>query len=189
MLRKATFLIIALAFAFAAGTASAQTECVVGVYADEAGSSTTITPQRDLGTPLTTFSVYYVIFVEDFVNAVAWDREISGIDVVATTVSIDGYGNFLDERPEGWRIGLGGCQIGFGGIPIPLMREDITFVDDYQGGTGSIQVLPNVIEDPTTPIYSDCQAILHPCGTGSLVIETVVANESESWGSVKALYN
>lgn len=187
MLRKATFLAFALVLALSA-TAFAQSECIVGVYADEAGTQSSLQPVRDLGNPLVTIDVYYVIFAEDFVSAVAWNREFVDLDVIGTVRDTAPYATFVEERAEGWRLGIGECKIGFNGAPIPLMKETIFYNDDYQGGTGLVRVLPNVLEDPTYPIYSDCQTILHPCMAGELLIETVVPTDSQSWGSVKALY-
>lgn len=199
MLRKAMFLSLALALALTAGAASAQTECSIGVFADEAGLSTAVTPVRDFGETFVTFTVYYVIRAEDFLNAVAWDREILGLGTTFSTVYSEDYGNLLiDQQADGygWRLGLGGCRIGFG-TALPLLREEITFFDDYSGAGGEIVVTPNTIEDypsgsgvtATKPLYADCQAVKHECDPGApLVITSVVASESQSWGSIKALY-
>lgn len=186
MLKKAMFLTLALLVGVVAG-ASAQ--CTIGVYADAGGTQSVITPIRDQGNPATYIDVYYVLKVEDLVLGAAWYRQVTGF--TATTYSLDwaSYGTFLDNKPEGWRIGLGTCQLGFGGAAITLMEETILLVDDYSGGTGSIQVIPNTLQNATGTAYSDCLGEVKPCEVGSsLTIESVIPAPGKSFGAVKALF-
>jgi len=189
MLKKAMFLTLVLLIGVVAA-ASAQTGCTLGVYADEGGTNATIVPVRDLGSPTATFDVYYVIRVEDVVLGAAWYREISGFQAITQSIDWMSYGTFLDNKPEGWRIGLGQCQIGYGGAAITLLKETITIVDDYSGGTGTIQVIPNVLQEPTNvTTYADCSGILKECPTmGSLTIESPIPAPGKSFGAVKALF-
>ena len=186
---------LAIALVWGAGMASAQPSCLLGVYADENGSGpfSDWLPIRDLGNPVINFDVYYILFVEDFVNAVAWNREIvnfpgsgvfsSGLDVIES-----GYGTFVSATPEGYRMGNGACKIGFGGVPIVVMRESLVWLSDFYGFGGQIAVAPNVLEDANNPVYNTCTNEILPCESGILNLNVVISNESQSWGQVKALY-
>lgn len=194
MLRRTMLMALAFALALGIGTASAQPSCLLGVYADEAGTSGGVmTPQRDLGNPIVQFDVYYVLFVEDFTNAVAWNREFvgfpgSGVFSSGVDVLESGYGTFVDIQPQGYRMGIGTCAIGFGGVPITVMRETLVWLSDFQNFGGTIQVTANVLEHPDFPVYNTCNNDILPCQGGSILVEGVIANDSDSWGQVKALY-
>lgn len=187
MLRRTMVAVIALFVVMFAGTALAQ-NCVVGVYADSTGTRSYVNaPYNTPGSPSDQFSIYTILFTEDFANAVAWSLNIQGLGTEIFQVGTFAYGNFLDTQPQGYRLGLGECVLGFNHTPIKLMRHDLVAML----GTGSLDVTtgPNILEDPTSPIYSTCQSVLLPCQTSSMIITlSPVANESESWGSVKALY-
>lgn len=193
MLKKAMFLTLIVLVGLA-GSAFAQATitdgCTIGVFSDEAGTSTVISPVRDLGDPLFFIDVYYVIRVEDLVLGAAWYREISGFSAQTYAIDWESYGTFIDDRPEGWRIGLGTCQLGYGGAAIPILKETLLLLDDYQGGTGSIQVIPNTLQDPQGMVsYSDCLGEVKGCpGMGSMTIESVVPAAGKSFGAVKALF-
>jgi len=179
--------VIALSLVMIAGTALAQ-NCVVGVYADANGTDGYAEPPYATPPYSEPFYVYSILFTEDFANAVAWKLNIQGLgsDILETGQFV--YGNFLDTQPEGYRLGLGDCVIGFNHTPIRLIRHELRAL--FGTGPRLITVGPNVLEHPTNPIYSTCQAVLVPCGTSSLTINlSSVPTESESWGSVKALYN
>lgn len=194
MLRRTMLMTLAFALALGIGTASAQEPCLLGVYADEAGAmGGDMNVVRDLGNPIVVFDVYYVLFVEDFVNAVAWNREITGFPgsgVFSTSVDVvdSGYGTFVDIQPEGFRMGIGTCKIGFGGVPITVMRETLTWLSDFNDGGGTIAVTANSLEGPT-PVYNTCTNDILPCQGGQILVNGVIANDSQSWGQVKALYN
>jgi hypothetical protein len=189
MLKKAMFLTLVLLVGVVAA-ASAQTGCTLGVYADEGGTNPVVFPVRDYGSTTATFDVYYVMRVEDVVLGAAWYRDITGFQAVTQSIDWQSYGTFLDEQPEGWRIGLGTCQVGYGGAAITLLKETITILDDYSGGTGTIQVIPNIIQPPTNvTTYADCTGVLKECPTmGSLTIESVIPAPGKSFGAVKALF-
>lgn len=195
MLRRTTFVAFAIAMALVAGSASAQQPCTIGAYADEEGLEQAVLAVRDQGNPFARFDVYYVLFAEDFTNAVAWNREVVGFNGNQTnSLSLDAvptYGTFLDQQPEGFRLGIGTCKIGFGGVPITLMKETFGFLDDFTptGAQGEVRVTPNILEDPDFPVYNTCNNVIRQCEGGTLVVAGVVSNDSESWGSVKALFN
>lgn len=189
MLRRTMVAVIALSLVMIAGTALAQ-NCVVGVYADFNGTDGYAEPPYN--NPGTGFSdpfyVYSILFTEDFANAVAWSVHIQGLGTDILEVGRLEYGNFLDVTPQGYRLGLGDCVIGFNHTPIRLIRH--TLMAAFGSGPRLVTVGPNMLEHPTNPIYSTCQAVLLPCATSSLTISlSAIATDSESWGSVKALYN
>jgi len=177
-------------------SASASAQCTFGVYGDTAGTQTSITPIRDLGQALFTIDVYYVMFVEDFVWGAAWNRSVTGFQEVGHIPVYDNTQQFVEDRIAdglGYRMGLGNCQIGFNGKPVFILQETLILQDDFQGGTGSIQVLPNPLENSNNPVYTECDqnATIVPCvGTmGSLVIESIVPAAGKTFGAVKALFN
>jgi hypothetical protein len=132
-----------------------------------------------------------VIRVEDLVLGAAWYREVSGFQASTYEIDWQSYGTFIDDRPEGWRIGLGTCQLGYGGAAIPILKETLLMFDDYQGGTGSITVIPNTLQLPAGMVaYSDCLGEVKGCpGMGSMTIESVVPAAGSSFGAVKALFH
>lgn len=189
MLRRTMVAIVALTLVMIAGTALAQ-NCVVGVYADANGTDGYAEPPYN--NPGTGFSdpfyVYSILFTEDFANAVAWNVHIQGLGTDILEIGRQEYGNFLDVTPYGYRMGLGDCVIGFNRTPIRLIRHQL--IAAFGTGPRLVTVGPNLLEHPSNPIYSTCQAVLIPCATSTLTISlSAIANESESWGSVKALYN
>jgi hypothetical protein len=189
MLKKAMFLTLALLVGVVASASAQSAQCTLGVYADEGGTQTVLTPIRDQGNPLTFIDVYYVMQVDDLVAGAAWYREVTGMAASTFTIDWESYGTFIDDRPEGWRIGLGECVLGYGGTHITLLKETLALVDDYQGGTGTIQVIPNTLQNSTGTAYTDCLGEVKPCGVGpALTIESVVPAPGKSFGAVKALY-
>lgn len=212
MLRRTMTVAALFALVLAAGSVSAQSNCVLGVYGDAGGNVVDLTPERDPFTP-TQFDVYYVIFAEDFLNAVAFDREFIGFDNPFTGVPnnifslgfaygptldagdcaecVDEFGNpwatALFQTVEGFRLGLGACKVGVGGLPVTLMKETILLGAGADGGV--IQVLPNVLENPDFPTYNSCINEIIPCNAGALTVQRPISNDSDSWGSVKALYS
>jgi hypothetical protein len=186
MLRRTMVAVVAVTLAMIAGTALAQPQCVVGVYADPAGLSTIASPTHSGGQISDTFSVYTILFAEDFANAVAWSLYIQGLGTDVFVVSRTDYGNFTDVQPQGFRMGLGNCIIGFNHHPILLMRHDLATLTI---NPRLVQVGPNALESSQSPIYSNCVQQLTPCAAGVLGINgPPIPNDSASWGSVKALY-
>lgn len=187
MLRRTMVAAIAISLVMIAGTALAQ-NCVVGVYADPNGTDGYAEPPYNTPPFSDPFSVYTILFTEDFANAVAWKMNVQGLGSDILVTGSEAFGNFLDEQPEGYRLGLGDCVIGFNHTPIRLMRHELRAA--FGSGPRLITVGANLLEHPTNPIYSTCQSVLVPCGTSSLAVNlSAIPNESESWGSVKALYN
>lgn len=189
MLRKAMFLTVALIMAFAV---NASAQCVFGVYADAEGTQTAVVAQRDLGNPIFALEVYYVMYVEDFVSGAAWNREVTGaFALLGSQQNYDPLQQFLEVTPDGFRMGLGDCHVGYGGNAVFVLWETLILEDDYSDGTGLIQVLPNPLQSETEVIYTDCSqdAVKKPCdGMGSLFIASIIPAESSSFGAVKALY-
>jgi hypothetical protein len=180
--------VIAVTLVMLAGTAMAQTQdCIVGVYADQMGTSGFVEPAYN--SPLSEpFYVYSILFTEDLVNAVAWSVNIEGLGVDVLETGRFDYGNFNDVTPYGYRMGLGDCVIGFNHTPIKLIRHELRAM--LSPAQRRVTTGPNALENPAYPIYSTCQSVLIPCQTGSLTIQlSTIPVESESWGSVKALYN
>lgn len=209
MLRRTMTVAMALALVLAAGTAFGQLDCVIGVYGDSGATVVDLTPERDLGTPAN-FDVYYAIYAEDFVNAVAWSRSFSGFadptgfglislgfaygpdpgsGSCAECVDVIGnpWGTFLDLQPEGYRLGLGVCKIGFGGVPVMLVRESLLL--DLNAAGGTISTGANTLEDPDNPVYNTCINEIKPCNGASLTVQKPVSNDGKTFGSVKALYS
>jgi len=187
MLRRTMVAIVALTLVMIAGTALAQ-NCVVGVYADPNGTDGYAEPPYNNPPFSDPFYVYSILFTEDFANAVAWKVDIQGLGTDIIEIGRQEYGNFLDVTPQGYRMGLGDCVIGFNHVPIKLIRHQL--IAAFGTGPRLVTVGPNVLEHPTNPIYSTCQAVLVPCASSSLEINlSAIATDSESWGSVKALYN
>ncbi len=192
MLRKAMFLAFAIVLAV---SASASAQCLFGVYGDAAGTQTSITPIRDLGQSVFTIDVYYVMYVEDFVNGAAWNREVTGFAELGHHPIYDNTQQFLEDRVDdgyGYRFGIGECRMGFNGKAVFVMQETLILQDDFQGGTGMVQVLPNPLENSESTVYTECDqnATIVPCpDMGSLFIESVVPAAGQSFGAVKALFN
>ena len=137
--------------------------------------------------------MYYVSYVEDYVSGAAWNREVTGAYSLINSLPIYDPAEQYVEYNEGvgYRMGLGGCQFGFGGRAIFVLQETLFLLDDYSGGTGLVQVTPNSLENDTAVSLTDCtiNAEQYPCeGMGSLLIESIVPTASKSFGSVKALY-
>jgi len=182
------FLTVALMMAF---TVNASAQCTFGVYADAEGTLTSVVAERPLGQPLFTFEVYYLVYVEDYVAGAAWNREVTGAYSLELSQMHPAPDTFLERTEFGFRYGTGRCQFGFGGRSISIISETMTLFDDFTGGTGLVQVIPNPLEDEFAVTLTNCSvnADKYPCEEmGSLLIEGIVPTESSSFGAVKALY-
>jgi len=190
MLRKAIFLTVALMMAFTVNAFAQQ--CNFGVYADVEGTQTSTVAVRDLGSSVFSLDVYYVVYVEDFVTGAAWNREVTGaFSLLGATQHYDPLQQFLEVTQYGFRMGLGGCQVGYGGNAVFVLWETLILQDDFSGGTGLVQVTPNPLQSDTEVVLTDCtqDATKYLCeGMGSLTIESIVPTASSSFGAVKALY-
>lgn len=190
MLRKTMAAVFALALALTAGTASAQ--CVLGVYADEAGTESNLSGQRTGEN----FNFYVVLHVEDLADAVGYSIDIPGqnvdIFVVNRSYGPDGTGINV-ESTGGDNVGLGGCYPGFSNVAI-LVTTYTAFQPNWTPSK-VITLGPNPdsggggVDTSTYPVYSNCQGDLVDCtNTTSLTLEQPVATEATSFGAVKSLY-
>lgn len=180
MLKRTMAVVFALALALTAGSAVAQ-QCVIGVYADEAGTTNYFQPTQGQE-----FDVYVVLHVEDLVDAVGpYDMDIPGLNVdmfqTARSLGPSGNGLQINEPGGGYNVGLGECAIGFGGLPI--LVETRTFLFPFHPQN---QRTISVTGDPD---YATCPGELKACSVGpGLLLDSVVSTTSESWGAVKSLY-
>jgi hypothetical protein len=190
MLRRTTIAAIAISAVLAAGAALAQSDCTVGAYVDLDGTESFYQPLEG-----EVFSVYVILFTEDFANAVSYGLSIPGYNQPGGIFDLgfEAAGPFADLEyfPAGgalWvRTGLGECVIGFLGTPILVARHDLLV--DVGGGGVTLTMGPDPREDPNFPLYSTCQQVLIPCGRSDLSLGDVIATDSASWGQVKALYS
>ena len=191
MLKRTMAVVFALVLAMTATSALAQ-ECVIGVYADDAGTVHVFQP-----TQLEPFHVYVVIFVEDLVSAASYGIDIPGLytEVFPDPESDpwDVYGpngdgiNFPSTNGYS-QVGLGECAIGFTGLPV-LVADYALLMPFETVAPRWITVGPNMDANPVAPEYSTCQGVIKPCDVGpALYVEGVIANDDQSWGAVKALY-
>ncbi len=189
MLRKAMFLTVALIMAF---SVDASAQCLFGVYADAEGTQTSTVAVRELGQSIFSMDVYYVVYVEDFVSGAAWNREVTGAySLLGAQQRFDPLEQFLEVTPDGFRMGLGTCEVGFGGNAVFVLWETLILQDDFSGGTGLVQVTPNPLQSDEFVVLTDCsqEATKYFCnGMGSLFIEGIVPTASSSFGAVKALF-
>lgn len=186
MLKRTMAVVFALVLAMTATSALAQT-CVIGVYADDAGTTHVFQPTQN-----EEFNVYVVIFVEDLVSAASYGIDIPGlyteVFLMDTTFGPTGDGlNFFSTNGY-YQVGLGECTIGFTGLPV-LVATYTLLMPFETTAERTITVGPNMDANPLAPEYSTCQGVIKSCDVGpGLLVEGVVANDSESWGAVKALY-
>lgn len=185
-MRLAITSVVLLAVLLSSPSAFAQGGSL-GVYADPDGTISEIVPE--VGVP---FNIYVVLFEEAIVNAVAYKLEIPGLnnDIFIQGVTY-GQGGIGINIPNsgGENIGLGECAIGFSGAPILVATYQLVMTVSPEP-VRTIEIKPNVLADPDTPIYSDCQGFLHPVPVGpSLKVGNgTVQIQERSWGGIKAVY-
>jgi hypothetical protein len=187
-------MVLSVVLVAGSATLQAQDVCVVGAYADVGGTESVLTPIKN-----SVFSVYIVLFTEDFANAVAYSLTVPGSFGAGSDVFPQGdfpNGPFADILRTGDtvenRMGFGGCINGFGGTPILAARHDFIIFDEA-APPRVLEIGPDTREAPSSPnpfrpIYSTCQGVLKACGPRDLVMETVIPVDSESWGGVKSLF-
>jgi len=183
MLRRTMTAVLAITFVLAAGSAMAQS-CLIGLYGDTDGTVSTFRPKE-----FTPFDVYAVLSVESTANAVAMTVTWP-VDVINSVVGYGPSGGGINvASANGDNIGLGECAIGFGGAPIVVAHYSGIEPGILQGER-VISIGANADEDPTFPVYADCNGGLHTCeNTLDLVLGFTIAVEGKSFGSVKSLYN
>lgn len=178
-----------------------------GVYFDPAGGSTTVQPIQDQA-----LTMYVVLFAEAPVAGAAWVLEMTSDQYAGVLVGPPGpncqppwcahqdppfwllgvYNQGVavlgDPFVSGIRQGFGNCRLGFFGQPILLST---IVLQPWADILGEIEIDVTVrAEDYEGLVYADCGAQICANSTGltSHISSMVVASESASWGSVKALY-
>ena len=189
MRNRVTFflaLIAVLAFASTASAQIPQSDCQIGVYADLAGTISTLEPTQG-----EIFTVHVIMRLEGLVNAVAYQLFVpqlgEQIFLVEESFGVPGKGINI-STPGGYNIGLGECAVGFGGLPISVARH--SFVMPFESiNARTISLGPNVDAYPTAPLFNTCTDDLLPCTiTDSLLLAAPVDNEASSFGAVKSMY-
>jgi hypothetical protein len=193
--------VVALVLGAHADKASAQ-DCSIALYADREGTKSTmaIDVDRVFGSG---FTVYAVMFVQDTVNAVAYDLAITGYEdgtdwmhsVERDNSHPEGWwvagpsgDGLLLEQAGGLSIGFGECASGFGGVPILVAVHHMYAAPLWGYGVGRLE--PNLDQYPGFPAYGTCNHVLKPCEPGpDLVFESVLPSDATSVGAVKSLYH
>lgn len=184
MLKRTMTAVVAITLMVTAGSAMAQ--CVIGVYADAAGTQSAIEP-----TQFQEYSVFVVLRNEASVEGASFLFESPANASVQPVYNglwgPDGLGLNI-VSPGGNNIGFSTCAIGFGGNPV-LVAEYKSRVFDA-GAVGALyRVLPNIDENPLYPVHATCNGFILECeNTQDLEITGVIATESKSMGAVKSLY-
>lgn len=198
MLKRTMALGLALTLTLVAGTALAQPACYVGVYANADGTGGLFKP-----TELQPFEFYVVAFVEDLINAAAY--EISMPDLFDPVGNPTGQmflanaqygpaGTGIEIAPSlpadaNETVGLGECAIGLGGNAVVVAKYTAFVTRDFAGGSICVGPHGTEYQDPNKILLNNCIDVLMDCDLGPcLLLETPIATESESFGAVKALY-
>lgn len=175
---------VAIALAMSAGSVAAQSNCSVGVYANEEASSSVVTPAAN-----SNFDVYVVLFAENLANAVSYRLVAEGLgtDYIQVGAEYGPSGTGINIVFNGENIGLGECAIGYNGFPI-LVTKYTFFQLDVAAPSTSISITGGN-EDPDFPVFSTCTSDLITCESGpSLTVDNAVSTENDSFGAVKSLF-
>jgi hypothetical protein len=170
-----------IALVITAGSASAQ--CVMGVYADAAGTISVTAP-----TEFQPFDVYVVLRDEAAVEGVSY--KINFPLGIQPTQALYGpnEGGFEFPTPGGVIVEFGECVIGFGGNDIRVARYTAIPTDNSLVNV-SVTLESNVDENPLHVEYATCSGQIAECqDTQNLLITHVIGTESKSFGAVKSLY-
>lgn len=190
MRNRVTFFLALVAVLAFAGTASAQipqSDCMIGVYADEAGTIQTFEPTQGQA-----FTVNVVIRVEGLLNAVAFELLVPGLGeeifMLGESFGVPGRGiNIFTDG--GYNVGLGECAIGFGGLPIVVSRHTM-IIPGEPPNARTISIGPNTDEDPEAPVFAVCTGQVYRCTiSDNLLLAAPVDTENQSFGAVKSLFN
>jgi hypothetical protein len=183
MLKRTMTAVLTITLLVTAGSAMAQ--CVIGIYADAAGTQSTIEPIL-----FTEFDVYVVIRNEASVEGASYalqsppDTQV--IPHGSGVYGPDGNGLSI-VSPGGENVGFQNCAIGFGGNPV-LVARYVSRVFSIAAIGGKYQVLANP-DEGLFPVHATCNGFLISCGNlQDLEITDVIATESKSFGAVKSLY-
>ena len=190
MRNRVTFFLALFAVLAFASTASAQipqSDCMIGVYADEAGTIQVLEPTQGEA-----FQVNVVIRVEGLINAVAFELLVPGLDeeifILGESFGVPGRGlNIFTDG--GYNVGLGECAVGFNQIPIVVSRHTM-IIPGEPSNARTISIGPNTGEDPEAPVFSVCTGEIYRCTiSDNLLLAAPVDTPAESFGAVKSLFN
>lgn len=188
MLKRTMAVVLALVMAMTAGSVFAQSQCVIGVYADTEGTDGYYQPI--VGQQ---FHVYVVMNLQDTIKAVSYTLEVPGLGTEIFMIGDPlwgpaGEGIAIPEVPQLWTsvdVGLGECVNGFTGFPVLI--ADYAFI--FLGPAPPRTLTVGPYTDPLFPIYVDCFNEFKTCDIGpGLELGPPIANDSESWGAVKSLF-
>jgi hypothetical protein len=185
MLKRTMTAVLTITLLITAGSAMAQ--CVIGVYADAAGTISGFEP-----TLFVEFDIYVVLRNEASVRGASFLLQAPP-GVLDINPGSGLYGpdeqSFNLVSPGGENIGFTNCAIGFGGLPVQVARYSTLVFDAELALSGLFEVLPNIDEDLLFPIHATCNGFLIQCpNTQALEITGIIATESKSFGAVKSLY-
>jgi hypothetical protein len=185
MLKRTMTAVLTVTLLVTAGSAMAQ--CVIGVYADAAGTVSAIDVFQ-----FQEFDVYVVIHNEASVEGASYALETppgTAVQQIPHGSGIYGpNGNGLSiVSPGGENVGFQSCAIGFGGQPV-LVARYVSRAFGLQAVGGEYRVLANP-DEGASPVHATCNGFLLDCpNLQSLLITGVIATESKSFGAVKSLY-
>jgi hypothetical protein len=184
MLKRTMTAVLMITLLVTAGSAMAQ--CVIGIYADAAGTVSTIDPIL-----FEEFNVYVVIRNEASVEGASYGlTSPPGTQVIPHGSGVYGpNGNgFNLVSPGGENVGFQNCAIGFGGNPVLVAQYVSRIVDADVAVGGRYQMIAN-LDEGTLPVHATCNGFLINCGNiMDLGITSVIATVSKSFGAVKSLY-
>ena len=183
MLKRTMTAVLAITLLVTAGSAMAQ--CVIGVYADAAGTQPIIEPIL-----FAEFDVHVVLLNEASVEGASYQFVTPPHTLTDPNLASYGPdGNGLNiQTPGGSNVGFAECAIGFGGNAV-LVATYKTRVIDVAAVGGFYEVVANVDENPSFPVHATCNGFILECeNTQPLEITGVIATEAASFGAVKSLY-
>jgi hypothetical protein len=170
-----------IALVITAGSASAQ--CVVGVYADAAGTISVTAP-----TQFVDFDVFVILRDEAAVEGASYKINFPATVFPTNVWYGPDEGGFEFLTPNGVITGFGQCAIGFGGNDIQVAHYTAIATDGALVNE-EISLGPNIDESLTNVQYATCSGGVVDCGSvQNLLISHVVGTESKSFGAVKSLY-
>jgi hypothetical protein len=162
---------------------SVEAECIIGVFADAAGTETVYWP-----TQFQWFDFYVVLWDEAAVEGVSYNLITPPELVIGTQeFSPDGIG-FQFVTPGGDIIGFGECAFGFGGQSILVAHYSALWTSPT-GLPSFIRLEPNVTENPAAIVYATCSELVEECpNVQDLYLTYGAPVESRSFGAVKSLF-
>lgn len=178
------FVIVLLAGLLSLCAAHADAECLIGLYGDQAGTVSVVSPSLFLP-----FDIYMLLWDEAAVEGVSYSLTIPpGLVLTGAWFSPDEDG-FELVTPGGSIVGFGECVIGFGGLTIQVARLEALVTDLGQVSYQHVELAGNPDENPAAPEYATCGGQVIPCpNVQNLLISEVFPVESKSFGAVKSLF-